>query len=213
MARLPALDRFRECRLPEGDPLRYHYWPVIGRLFRRRIDGCVALLGRGKRVLDVGYGSGTSFLELAERFDEVHGLDPHDYGPTIARVFDAEGVRVALQRGSILEAPYPDEFFDAILAMSVLEHLMPEEQSRVMREVRRLLRPGGVLVVGVPGLNALMTLGFNLLGCDIKRHHFSSPRVVLRAASQAFTVDRIVRRPAFAPDALTTYVWFRARKC
>lgn len=212
MARLPARERFRDSGIPADDPLRFHYWPVIGRLFRRRINGCVALLGGGKRVLDVGYGSGTSFLELADRFDEIHGLDTHDYGSAIARVFAAEGVRVALQRASILEAPYPDEFFDAVLAMSVLEHLMPDEQPRVMREVRRLLRPGGVLVVGVPGLNVLMTLGFTLLGCDIGRHHFSSPRIVLAAASEAFTVDRIVRRPAFAPDALTTYVWFRARK-
>jgi len=212
MARLPPLERFKDCPIPKEDPLRFHYWPVIGRIYRRRIDGCLALLGIGKRVLDVGYGSGTSFLGLAERFHELHGLDTHDYGPAVARVFEGEGLRVALRQGSVLEPPYPEEWFDAILAMSVLEHLKPNDQPRVMAEMRRLLRPGGVLVVGVPGLNWLMSLGFRALGCDIKRHHFSSPEVIVAAASRALAVERVVRQPALAPDALVTYVWFRARR-
>lgn len=213
MARLPDRERYKDCPIcHEEDPLRFHYWPILGRLYRRRIDGCVRLLGAGERVLDVGYGSGTSFLELGARFSEVHGLDMHDYGPAIARVFAGEGLRVNLERGSILGPPYPDAYFDAIMAMSVLEHLKPEEQSRVMGQAHRLLRAGGVLVVGVPGLNAMMSLAFRLMGVDIARHHFSSPRVVLEAAEQLFNVDRVVRQPPFAPEALQTYVWFRARK-
>ena len=91
MARLPDRSRYRDCPISdEHDPLRFHYWPVLGRLYRRRIDGCMALLGSGGRVLDVGYGSGTSFLELGDRFREVHGIDTHDYGPAVARVFAVE---------------------------------------------------------------------------------------------------------------------------
>jgi len=102
MARLPEYSRYRDCPIShEHDPLRFHYWPVLGRLYRRRIDGCVALLGSGRRVLDVGYGSGTSFLELGARFEEVHGLDTHDYGPSIASVFAREGLteRLEIARG------------------------------------------------------------------------------------------------------------------
>lgn len=212
MARLPELKRFKDCPIPKEDPLRFYYWPFVGSLFRRRIDGCLGLLGAGKRVLEIGYGSGTSFLELAARYEEIHGVDTHDYGPSIARVFEGEGLNVRLRRGSILDPPYPDGHFDAILAMSVLEHLMPEDQPRVMAQVRRLLRPGGMLVVGVPGVNRLMSLGFRLLGCDISQHHFSSPRVVLDAASTVLTIERIRRHPGFATDALLTYLWFRARK-
>ncbi|HEV8616472.1 MAG TPA: class I SAM-dependent methyltransferase [Methylomirabilota bacterium] len=212
MARLPAYARYRDCPIPREDPLRFHYWPLVGRLYRKRIDGCLALLGRGHRVLDVGYGSGTSFLGLAERFDEVHGLDMHEYADAITRVFAAEGVRVRLARGSVLTPPYEPATFDAILAMSVLEHLQPADQPGVMRELARLLRPGGVLVAGVPGLNTLMTAGFWALGCDIKAHHFSSPEVVIAAASAVLQVERVARNPAVVPDALVTYVWFRARK-
>lgn len=212
MARLPEYSRYRDCPISSDDPLRYHYWPVLGRLYRRRIDGCVALLGSGQRVLDVGYGSGTSFLELGARFEEVHGLDTHDYGPSIASVFAREGLEVRLERGSILEAPYSDSTFDAVLATSVLEHLMPEDQPATMRQLHRVLRPGGALVVGVPGLNAMMTLGFWLMGCDIRAHHFSSPEVVLAAAAERFDLERVVRQPPWAPGRLQTYVWFRGRK-
>lgn len=108
MARLLDLERFKGCPIPKDDPLRFYYWPVIGWLYRRRIDGCLALLGKGKRVLEVGYGSGTSFLELFARYEEVHGLETHDYGPAIAQIFEREGLHVALKRGSILDPPYPD---------------------------------------------------------------------------------------------------------
>lgn len=184
----------------------------MGRLYRQKIDGCMALVGTGKRVLDVGYGSGTSFLELADRFEEIHGLDLHDYGPEIAGVFAREGISVALKRGSILDAHYPEGYFDVILAMSVLEHLEPQEQPRVMAQAHRLLRPGGVLVVGVPGVNLMMSVAFRLFGVDIAEHHFSNPRVILEAASREFSIDRVVRRPPFVSDTFLTYLWFRARK-
>ncbi len=212
MARLPDRERFKGCPIPKDDPLRFYYWPIVGSLYRRRVDGCLALLGTGKRVLEVGYGSGTSFLGLAERFEEIHGLDTHDYGPAIAQVFEREGLNVTLRRGSILNPPYPDGHFDAILAMSILEHLRPEDQPHVMGQVHGLLRAGGVLVVGVPGLNRMMSLGFRLLGCDISQHHFSSPQVVLASASTVLTVERVIRQPPFLPDAFLTYMWFRAKK-
>lgn len=96
--------------------------------------------------------------------------------------------------------------------MSVLEHLRPEDQPRVMGQVCRLLRPGGLLVVGLPGVNWLMSLGFRLLGYDIRKHHFSRSRIVLEAAAQVMAVERVVRQPPFPSDALLAYLWFRARK-
>lgn len=195
MARLLELERFKGYPIPKDDPLRFYYWPVIGSLYRRRIDGCVALLERGERVLEIGYGSGTSFLELSARYENVYGLDTHDYGPAIAQIFRREGLHVALERGSVLDPPYPDGHFDAILAMSVLEHLRPEDQPRVMGQLRRLLRSGGVLVVGVPGDNWLMSVGFRLLGYDIRQHHFSGSRIVLQAASRVLTIERVVCQP------------------
>lgn len=211
MARLLDLERFKGCPIREDDPLRWYYCPVIGRLYRRRVDVSLRFIGRGKRVLEVGYGSGTSFLELSTRFEEIHGLDTHDYGPAIKEIFAHEGIKVTLTQGSILNPPYAAGYFDAILAISILEHLQPSDLPGVMTHVCRLLRPGGHLVVGMPGVNGIMWVAFRLLGCDISKHHFSHPTQALEAAAKVFTIDRIVRQPWFAHDSFLSYMWISAR--
>ncbi|MBI4637178.1 MAG: class I SAM-dependent methyltransferase [Candidatus Rokubacteria bacterium] len=212
MARLLPLLEFRECVIADDDPLRWYYHPLLGRLYQRRVDVAVGLIPPGRRVLEVGYGSGTSLLELDDRFREVHGVDAHGYGGRIAEIFARHGVRLRLSRGSVDALPYASERFDAVLALSILEHLPVDSQDGAMREIRRVLRPGGIVVVGVPGLNALMSVAFRLMGCDIRQHHFSSPRVVRAAATRHFAIDRVVTQPPGAPAALMTYQWFRGLK-
>lgn len=202
---------------PSEDPLHLYYWPLIGKLYHLRLDRALSLLHQEhlqspSRVLEVGYGSGTSFLELAERFDEIYGLDIHGDSDAVAKTFAREQIEVNLTQGSILAPPYPDDYFDAVLAISILEHLQPEEQPMVMQQVHRMLRPGGVFVVGVPELNRRMSAAFRMLGYDISQHHFSAPNTVLHAATQVFAIDQKVNLPAFAPDMARLYVWFVARK-
>ena len=163
-------------------------------------------------MLEVGYGSGTSFLDLAERFDEIYGLDIHEHGNAVSETFARERIEVNLTQGSILDPPYPENYFDAVLAISILEHLQPDEQSAVMQQIHRLLRPGGVFVVGVPELNRRMSVAFRMIGYDISQHHFSDPNTVLEATRAVFRIDQKVNLPAFAPDFARLYVWFIARK-
>lgn len=212
MVRLLPLEEFRDCGISSDDPLGWHYHLILGRFYRRRVELAVALAGLGHLVLEVGYGSGTSFLELGRRFSEVHGLDVHNYGPRIARVFSRHGMSLRLIQGSVLALPYASGTFDAVLAISILEHLRAEDQEPVMEEIQRVLRPGGAVVVGVPGLNFLMSVAFRFMGCDIGQHHFSSPQVVREAAARYFAIDRVVSQPRGAPAALMTYQWFRGLK-
>jgi predicted SAM-dependent methyltransferase len=98
------------------------------------------------------------------------------------------------------------------VAISIHEHLQPEQQSRAFSEVYRVLRPGGSYVVGVPGLNGMMTLAFRLLGVDINDHHFSSESRVLSAMGERFDVDHAKRRPRLFPRSMTTYMFLRGWK-
>jgi SAM-dependent methyltransferase len=52
--------------------------------------------------------------------------------------------------------PYPDGAFEAVLGSHVLEHLTPAEAERLLRELHRVLRPGGVLRIAVPDLDAVI---------------------------------------------------------
>jgi SAM-dependent methyltransferase len=212
MARLLSLEHFKDCPIPEEDPLRLYYSPVVGRFYHRRVDVAMSLIGKGSRVLDVGFGSGTSFLELNARFDNIYGLDTHQYGGVIKEIYKREGIDVRLSEGSILDPLYEDNYFDAILAISILEHLQPADLPRVMAQASRLLRPGGIFVIGMPGLNSMMSTAFRVLGYDISKHHFSSPHQALEAAGKVFEIEKTIKLPALAPDFFLLYMWFMARK-
>ena len=196
----------------EADPIRYYRLPLIGRLFQRRVARCVALLPRGKRVLELGYGSGVSFLNLAERYDEIHGIDLHDRASEVERSFSENGLTLKLRQGSIAKLPYEDESFDAALAISIHEELPLRQQEEAFAEVHRVLRPGGCYVVGVPGVNILMNAALYMLGCNIAKYHVTAEADVIATMRRRFNVDTTQFLPAFWPQSLTTYVCIRGWK-
>lgn len=196
----------------EADPVKFYRHPLVGRLYAGRVTRCLSLLPTGRRVLEVGYGCGVSFLNLAEKFDEVHGIDLHDHPDEVARSFAATGLKPRLRQGTITDLPYEDESFDAALAISIHEHIAPDEQARAFSEVHRVLRPGGCYVVGVPGGNAMMTVGFLALGWDVRKSHVSTDRQVLQTLRQRFDVDTVRYSPFFFPKSMTTYVTMRGYK-
>lgn len=194
------------------DPIRLYQVPLLGPLYRARVTRTLGLLPAGKRVLEIGYGSGVSFLSLAEKFDEIHGVDLHGRQDNVYRSFTGRTLNLHLRKGNILELPYDDETFDAALTISVHEHLRVEDQDPAFAEVQRVLRRGGVYVMGVPGFNWMMTTAFFLLGYNIYRHHLSTEREVLGAMRRAFDIDASVYSPRFWPKSMTSYVSARGIK-
>lgn len=158
----------------KADPIRFYFWPLIGKLYRRRVELCLDECTGGTRVLDVGFGSGVNFLNLHELYKEIHGLDLTARAAQIADKFQKLGIHTDLRKGNVLKMPYPDEYFDTVLLVSILEHIKPDEQLTAFREMRRVLKPGGQVVYGVPVEQPLMVLAFRLLGYNIRQHHFSS---------------------------------------
>jgi ubiquinone/menaquinone biosynthesis C-methylase UbiE len=97
---------------------------------------------RGRRVLDVGCGTGRLSLALTERGAKVWGVDTSAEMLEQARA--AAGRRVGLKRGSAEELPFKDGWFDrAVLRLVV--HLV--DRGRALPELARVLAPGGRAVV------------------------------------------------------------------
>jgi len=209
---LQMLAAHRYCRTSDSDPIRFYTLPLLGRLYRKRIARCLAMLPPGRRVLEIGYGSGVSFLSLGQKFDEIHGVDLHDRAGEVERTFARTGLKLRLRQGDITNLPFRDESVDAALAVSIHEHLPVDRQRTAFWEVHRVLRPGGAYVVGVPALNAMMAAAFRLLGFHIRDHHLSSERQVLAAMREVFEVDRTHYSPCSWPKPLTTYLCIRGRK-
>lgn len=133
-----ARERVRELMPVEGD---------IG--FRRRCETIVEYLDAqpGELVLDCGCGYGFTLRVLGELTEAyLIGLDLG--ADRLAQTRAALGNRVELVRGSALELPFADGSIDKAVSSEVLEHL-PDDVAAV-RELHRVLKPGGTLAVTVP---------------------------------------------------------------
>jgi ubiquinone/menaquinone biosynthesis C-methylase UbiE len=184
--RLQLLPLQRYVGVDEKDPIKFYRLPVIGRMYQRRIELCLEQLTGGQSVLEVGFGSGVSFLNLSLLYQQIYGLDLTADTRQVKEMFAGLGIQTELRNGSVLDMPYPDQSFDAVLLISILEHLQPQEQAVAFREIWRVLKPGGQVVYGVPVERPLMVFMFRLLGTDIRQHHFSTEADVHAAAQEVF---------------------------
>jgi len=181
------------------DPIRFYRWPVLGSMYRRRVELCLAQLWGGERVLEVGFGSGVTFLNLHDRYREIHGLDLTAPVEAVKAVFESMQIETHLRNGDVLDMAVPDSFFDAVLLVSVLEHLRPEQLRPAFQEICRVLKSGGQVVYGVPVERPLMALAFRLLGYDIRKYHFATERDVSAAAGSVLDMVRLVQMPGLPP--------------
>jgi ubiquinone/menaquinone biosynthesis C-methylase UbiE len=193
LTRLKLLPYQEYAGVNRDDPLRFYYWPIIGRMYRRRIEMCLAQCKGGGRILEVGFGSGVSFLNLHGSYKEIHGLDLTASVEEVTAVFKAKQIETHLKEGNVLSMPYEDAYFDTVLLISILEHLKPSEQVPAFEEIRRVLKPQGQVIYGVPIERKLMVLMFRMLGCNIREHHFSTEKDVFSAADSVLEKVRVVQ--------------------
>jgi ubiquinone/menaquinone biosynthesis C-methylase UbiE len=182
--KLILLNKEEYTRADVDDPIRFYFWPLVGPLYRRRVEYCLKQCSGGECVLDVGFGSGITFLNLTRRYRWIYGLDLRASIDKVTALYYRHGVMVSLRNGSVVSMPYEDGYFDTVLLISILEHLRSEELDTAFSQIRRVLRQGGQVVYGVPCNTRFMQVCFFLLGYDIRKHHFSSEITIARAAGR-----------------------------
>ncbi|TDD42711.1 class I SAM-dependent methyltransferase [Saccharopolyspora elongata] len=111
----------------------------------------------GQRVLDLGCGAGRHAFELYRRGADVIAFDQDvEELENVAAMFAAmkaenqvpDGAAAQTVSGDALALPFPDEHFDCVIASEIMEHI-PEDE-KAMRELVRVVKPGGRVVVTVP---------------------------------------------------------------
>lgn len=114
-------------------------------------------VGPGVRVLDLGCGGGRHAFEALRRGADVTAFDMDQSElDGVAAMFTAmdkagevpEGATGEIVQGTALDMPFEDGSFDRVIAAEVLEHI-PDDMT-AMREIFRVLRPGGTAAVTVP---------------------------------------------------------------
>lgn len=112
----------------------------IDRILYRELDRC----GAGARVLDAGCGTGSQLAEISRRGFDVVGLEP---AIEMRQIAIKANPGVDIGDGSITAMPFPDASFDVVIALEVLRYLPESDNDQAWKEMLRVLRPGGTLIV------------------------------------------------------------------
>jgi SAM-dependent methyltransferase len=129
----------------------------------RHLPACIdALNVTGKRVLEIGLGEGSESERLVRQGAYWSGVDLT--AESVERVRTRLGLRELryeeLRQGSVLDLPFADGIFDMVFSHGVLHHVPDIKQAQ--REIHRVLRPGGELVIMVYArwsLNYVVSIG------------------------------------------------------
>ena len=169
------------------------------RIFSEAIDRWIQRnqTDRGKHtihILDAGCGDGINLFGLHQALRK-HSCDIElfgiDYNPLrVTRAQELEGVAGLLQ-GSLSCLPFSSETFDIILCNQVLEHIY--DDLLALQELNRILRPRGLLILGVPNEGCLLAK---------LRNNFVQPQI-------ARTTDHVQFYTSFALGARTTAAGFQ----
>ena len=122
-----------------------HWWHIG----RRKIlstfvaDICRQVTDRRPRILDVGCGTGANLLMLS-KYGDAEGVDISEDALSFCRERGLEKVKL----GAGEELPYDDGTFDLVTAFDVVEHM--DDDLAGLSEMRRVLRPGGRVLIFVP---------------------------------------------------------------
>lgn len=135
---------------------RHWYFRGKRRIVRRLLQPHLG--SRPLMILDAGCGTGGILAELGE-LGTVTALDPvHEAAGFCA----GRGVERLVQ-GSVVQLPFPDGTFDLVTSLDVIEHV--EDDGAALEEMRRVLKPGGLLLLTVPAHMFLWS------GHDVALHH------------------------------------------
>jgi SAM-dependent methyltransferase len=199
---MTLIPEFEQGRLTAETPVPT-WWPI-----RRRLE--IAAEWARDPVLDVGAGTGWLALHLAHWGYQVTASD---YGVKARENFAANaailGRELPIACENVSALSYPDEQFASLFCISVLSYV--EDLQGALSELRRVLRPGGIAVIGC--LNAYGSFAFlfdrdprtlwrkNRYRGDIRQdvEHFHGPRWWQRELAKRFEVLDAIPLEIFSP--------------
>ena len=178
----------KEQQLQEDSYRMPYHWLMNtfnrkGRDYFGYVSICLNLIEsyKNKRILDAGCGDGRFLSELKNRGAiNLYGIDYSERAVSFAKIFIPEA---NIQIGDLFSLPYKDGFFDVIFLIEVLEHIQLDKVNSVLKELRRVLKKDGELVVTVPS---------NLIPVNIKHYQHFSEKYLRETLSPFFNIKKIL---------------------
>ena len=166
-------------------------WALLDRLLPRGLS----------RGLDAGCGTGMNALAFETRYSiRMHGIDLAPLGVGYCRKRGLDRAAVA----SALTLPFADQSFDLVSSIDVFPVLPPGGDEQALREFRRVLRPGGWLVLRVAAFRSLRSRHSQYVA---ERHRYRAGELLRKFAASDFRVLRWTYANCFLSPA----AWFKFR--
>ena len=158
-----------------------HWWYVgRRRIIQSLVDRiCATLKNPNPSILDVGCGTGANLKMLAS-YGKVEGVDISPQAVEFCRQRGLESVKL----GAAEQLPYEDNSFELVTALDVLEHL--DDDVAGLREMRRLLRPGGRVLLFVPAFMFLWGVQDDVSN---HRRRYTLPGLLKAVKAAGFSVE------------------------
>lgn len=189
------------------EPLPLHY-RMLRRFEVTRETTAAALLPGGPSLLDIGCGEGVATELLASRYRRIVATDiaPSTVAEAAAR---HPGIADWMVVDASRPLPFADASFSAVMSLSTLQYLF--DPSSFLAEARRVLTPGGVLLVETPNMAYLPQRLRLLAGRPIRTsywrhgidggnlHYFTVDSLRALVSDAGFTPERVTGSGVFAP--------------
>lgn len=120
-----------------------HWWYRVRRSIVHNLIGTFFPNRKSLCILDIGCGTGSLLSELS-RYGDAHGID---FSPRAVAFCKERGIE-QIKVGSVIDISYPDEQFDLVLALDIVEHVA--DDARALAEIKRVLKPDGIAILFVP---------------------------------------------------------------
>ncbi len=195
----PLFDRIKDKIREATFSYYYGSFDQSKTFWSRKIEQGLALIGRRRfisaphnirkgKILDVGCGDGLFIYPLKELGWQVYGLEINDEAAQRAR---ARGLNVKTL--DLLDSDFPDDFFDVVRMLSVLEHL--HHPSKYLKKAYKILKPGGYLIIETPNIESLASkiFGKSWAGLDVPRHlyHFNDKTLKKIISNNGFQIKKL----------------------
>ena len=158
-----------------------HWWYRVRRkilldLMRKQVLNRI----QRPKILDVGCGMGALLKEL-ENVGVVHGVDISQEALDFCKKRGITNVSL----GNITKIPYPDNCFDVVLVLDVLEHV--DDDTRGIREMRRIVKSNGTIIVFVPTFQFLWGVSDEL---SLHHRRYTLNQLKRRLVVEGFVISR-----------------------
>ncbi|MBL7148206.1 MAG: class I SAM-dependent methyltransferase [Nanoarchaeota archaeon] len=196
----------KTCPNQDTYTLERYFKPIQKIPYLKRLKMAIDLINGQTydNFLEIGFGSGILLPELASRTKKLTAIDKHNYIETVRNIIKTKNIQADLLKADILNMPFPDNTFDGILCLSVLEFV--EDIPQAIREIKRIAKPKAKIIIGSPVLNFLTDFCYKII--DYKQHsqvHKSNHKAIINNIKNNFKIKKISRYPAFLPLNLSLF--------